>query len=90
MNFPRCDDEGKSLMMCRSACENFFKACEYPPELVPVSESQAELKAHCTSCGLRLQFQIKMTLKDVLLGFGFNIFKENLAKVRLTADQHQR
>lgn len=27
MNFPRCDDNGESLVMCKSACENFFTAC---------------------------------------------------------------
>ena len=27
MNFPRCDDAGRSLIMCRSACENYFKSC---------------------------------------------------------------
>jgi hypothetical protein len=27
LNFPRCDNEKKSLVMCRSVCENFFKAC---------------------------------------------------------------
>lgn len=30
LNFPRCDGSGSSLLMCRSACENFFKACNYP------------------------------------------------------------
>jgi hypothetical protein len=27
MNFPRCDEDGESLVMCKSACENFFTAC---------------------------------------------------------------
>ncbi|KAH9064715.1 hypothetical protein Ae201684P_003502 [Aphanomyces euteiches] len=27
LNFPRCDNAGRSLIMCRSVCENFFKAC---------------------------------------------------------------
>ncbi|OQR81781.1 hypothetical protein THRCLA_12401, partial [Thraustotheca clavata] len=27
LNFPRCDDAGVSLVMCRSVCENYFKAC---------------------------------------------------------------
>ncbi len=29
MNFPRCDDTGQSLILCRSVCENFFRACKY-------------------------------------------------------------
>lgn len=29
MNFPRCNDAGDSLMLCRSVCENFFRACKY-------------------------------------------------------------
>ena len=29
INFPRCDDEGNSLVTCRSACENYFHACKY-------------------------------------------------------------
>lgn len=33
MNFPRCDDNGNSLIMCRSACENFFKSCKYEEDL---------------------------------------------------------
>ncbi|GBG23797.1 Glyoxysomal processing protease, glyoxysomal [Hondaea fermentalgiana] len=32
-NFPRCDEEDKSLMMCRSVCENYFKACGYAEEM---------------------------------------------------------
>lgn len=30
MNFPRCDGAGNSLLLCRSVCENFFRACKYP------------------------------------------------------------
>merc|ERR1711871_1119241 len=33
MNFPRCDEEKKSLILCRSVCENFFRACKYPFDL---------------------------------------------------------
>jgi hypothetical protein len=33
LNFPRCDDSGASLAMCRSACENYFKACRYPLDM---------------------------------------------------------
>ena len=33
MNFPRCDQEGKSLVMCRSACENLHIACNYEQDL---------------------------------------------------------
>ena len=29
LNFPRCDDENKTLPMCRSACINLMKACKY-------------------------------------------------------------
>jgi len=28
-NFPRCNAEGNSLMLCRSVCENYMKACGY-------------------------------------------------------------
>ena len=28
--FPRCDGARRSLPLCRSVCENFFKACSYP------------------------------------------------------------
>lgn len=27
LNFPRCDDEERSLILCRTVCENFVKAC---------------------------------------------------------------
>lgn len=33
MNFPRCDDGGRSLLMCRSACLNLFKACGYTRDM---------------------------------------------------------
>jgi len=33
INFPRCDGQDESLMTCRSACENFFKACNYEQDL---------------------------------------------------------
>jgi hypothetical protein len=33
MNFPRCDAQGRSLLMCRSVCENFFTACQQPRDL---------------------------------------------------------
>ncbi len=29
MNFPRCDDTGRSLALCRSVCENLVTACKY-------------------------------------------------------------
>ena len=32
-NFPRCNSEGMSLIMCRSVCENFYKACKYAEDL---------------------------------------------------------
>ena len=33
MNFPRCDDEGKSLILCRSVCENYANACGISKDL---------------------------------------------------------
>ncbi|KDO25520.1 hypothetical protein SPRG_22226 [Saprolegnia parasitica CBS 223.65] len=33
LNFPRCDDAGVSLIMCRSVCENYFKACMQAKDL---------------------------------------------------------
>ena len=34
INFPRCDDsQDLTLPMCRSACENFFRACNYADDL---------------------------------------------------------
>ena len=33
INFPRCDAEGKSLLMCRSVCENYFRACGYDKDM---------------------------------------------------------
>ena len=31
--FPRCDDGGASLLVCTSACENYFRACKYPTDM---------------------------------------------------------
>jgi hypothetical protein len=36
LNFPRCNDESESLIMCRSVCENYFKSCKVGP---PTSSS---------------------------------------------------
>lgn len=33
MNFPRCDAEGKSLLLCRSVCENYMTACQLSSDL---------------------------------------------------------
>ncbi|KAI9994816.1 hypothetical protein PInf_011651 [Phytophthora infestans] len=33
LNFPRCDTEGRSLLLCRSVCENFMTACQYSSDL---------------------------------------------------------
>lgn len=34
INFPRCDEsQDLTLPMCRSACENFFRACNYAEDL---------------------------------------------------------
>ena len=32
-NFPRCDEEDRSLILCRSVCENYFMACNYPQDM---------------------------------------------------------
>lgn len=34
MNFPRCDAQGESMMMCRSVCLNYFRACRYPEDMI--------------------------------------------------------
>ncbi len=33
LNFPRCNEEGQSLVLCRSVCENYMIACGYDKEL---------------------------------------------------------
>jgi hypothetical protein len=33
LNFPRCDEEGRSLILCRSVCENYFRSCRYADDL---------------------------------------------------------
>jgi len=33
LNFPRCDEEGRSLVLCMSVCENYFRSCRYPEEM---------------------------------------------------------
>ena len=33
INFPRCDTEGRSLILCRSVCENYMNACGYQKDL---------------------------------------------------------
>eukprot|EP00516_Mucochytrium_quahogii_P011581 CAMPEP_0203787830 /NCGR_PEP_ID=MMETSP0100_2-20121128/2473_1 /ASSEMBLY_ACC=CAM_ASM_000210 /TAXON_ID=96639 /ORGANISM=" , Strain NY0313808BC1" /LENGTH=198 /DNA_ID=CAMNT_0050690433 /DNA_START=206 /DNA_END=802 /DNA_ORIENTATION=- len=33
VNFPRCDEEDKSLVMCTSACENYFRTCGYSKDM---------------------------------------------------------
>ncbi|KAE9360147.1 hypothetical protein PR003_g362 [Phytophthora rubi] len=33
LNFPRCDSEGRSLLLCRSVCENFMTSCQYSSDL---------------------------------------------------------
>lgn len=33
MNFPRCDATAVALTLCKSVCENFFKACNYPTSM---------------------------------------------------------
>lgn len=33
LNFPRCDEEQRSLILCRSVCENSFESCNYDKEM---------------------------------------------------------
>lgn len=33
LNFPRCDKQRDSLLLCTSVCENFFRSCNYPRAL---------------------------------------------------------
>lgn len=40
LNFPRCDDFDRSLIMCRSACENYFISCGQPGDLWRCGESK--------------------------------------------------
>lgn len=34
MNFPRCDAQQQSMMLCRSVCTNYFRSCNYPEDMV--------------------------------------------------------
>ena len=40
INFPRCDAEDKSLMTCRSACENLMRACHYSRDMIRCGPSE--------------------------------------------------
>ncbi|CAM9264295.1 unnamed protein product [Pylaiella littoralis] len=40
INFPRCDDNGNSLVTCRSACENLMVACQNQKDMWRCGESQ--------------------------------------------------
>jgi hypothetical protein len=40
LNFPRCDDEKNSLIMCRSVCENYMRACQIPQWLHRCGEAK--------------------------------------------------
>lgn len=33
INFPRCNERGESLIMCRSACENYFISCGFEEDI---------------------------------------------------------
>lgn len=33
LNFPRCDKQRDSLLLCTSVCENLFRSCNYPRAL---------------------------------------------------------
>eukprot|EP01029_Cantina_marsupialis_P027586 TRINITY_DN773059_c0_g1_i1.p1 TRINITY_DN773059_c0_g1~~TRINITY_DN773059_c0_g1_i1.p1 ORF type:complete len:239 (-),score=34.60 TRINITY_DN773059_c0_g1_i1:80-796(-) len=39
-NFPRCDDEDQSLLLCESVCENFYATCDYVDEMMRCGPSQ--------------------------------------------------
>lgn len=64
LNFPRCDTQQESLMLCRSVCVNFFKACKYPKDMercVPqngkatnVASAAAALKPTAINLGAQL------------------------------------
>jgi hypothetical protein len=38
--FPRCDDSGESMNMCRSTCENMMRSCGYDKDLWRCYEPQ--------------------------------------------------
>lgn len=50
LNFPRCDVSGQSMMLCRSVCENFFRACKYPK----VRAADVTLGLDCSSAPILL------------------------------------
>lgn len=33
LNFPRCDEQQASMLLCRSVCENFVRACKYSADM---------------------------------------------------------
>lgn len=33
LNFPRCDEQGETMMLCESVCVNFFRACKYTADM---------------------------------------------------------
>lgn len=39
-NFPRCNGEDKSMILCKSVCENYFKSCGYSKDMERCGESQ--------------------------------------------------
>eukprot|EP00903_Cladosiphon_okamuranus_P016076 g14840.t1 len=40
INFPRCDEDGNSLVTCRSACENLMVACQNQKDMWRCGDSQ--------------------------------------------------
>lgn len=42
-NFPRCDEEGRSLPMCTSVCENFLRSCRAGRELKRLCHPEKEV-----------------------------------------------
>ena len=40
INFPRCSDRGESMVMCRSACENYFISCGFEKDLWRCGETK--------------------------------------------------
>lgn len=42
-NFPRCDDNGQSLILCESVCENYQKSCGVRTRTLRCDGSSARL-----------------------------------------------
>ena len=55
LNFPRCDDEQNSLIMCRSACENLMEACNVRVCCACICVPYTSTDARCACCLLALR-----------------------------------